>query len=128
MIVVVTGSRKLVEHPDKAAIKADFLREIEDYEPDQVFHGGAGGPDAWAAFEFPDLQRQFNPRDTPGRTPAQRLFDRNQEMILSAIEADPEVVVVACWDGVSKGTKHAMDFAESEHITVLDVMDTRREG
>lgn len=120
MIVVVTGSRKLTEHPRRLEIKEAFLDAVRFRHPDILFHGGASGPDTWAAFAFPDIQRRFDPIHAPARTPAQRLFDRNIEMINTAILASDltggGVHVVACWDGLSKGTKHAMNYAQEMDV------------
>ena len=125
MIVVVTGSRSLTQHPNRLDIKGEFLTTVRFQHPDLVFHGGASGPDTWAAFAFPDIQKRFDPRPAPARTPAQRLFDRNIEMIDTAILASDltggGVHVVACWDGLSKGTKHAMNYAEEMGVPMTKV-------
>lgn len=121
MIVVVTGSRSLTQHEHRLDIKQAFLDTVRVYKPDQVFHGGAAGPDTWASFEFADIQRRFDPIESPGRTPAQRLFDRNIEMIDTAIQSGDRVHVVACWDGVSSGTRHAMDHAELMEVPMTKV-------
>ena len=125
VIVVVTGSRSLTRHPRRLEIKEAFLEKVRFQHPDLVFHGGASGPDTWAAFAFPDIQKRFDPRHTPARTPAQRLFDRNIEMIDTAILAADltggGVHVVACWDGVSSGTRHAMDHAELMEVPMTKV-------
>jgi len=124
MIVVVTGSREMRHHPERLKYKENFLTQIRALEPDKVYHGGADGPDTWAAIEFADIARRFDPVPAPARTPAQRLFDRNHTMIDAALmesgyreETGP--VMVACWDGKSKGTKHAMDYAKRMGMLVL---------
>lgn len=118
MIVVVTGSRSWVESPRRLEVKAKFLEEIARLEPTQVYHGGAKGPDSWAAFEFPEIAVAFHAQPTPGRTPAQRLFDRNIRMIETAMYLDDTVAVVSCWDGESRGTRHAMKYAKDNGVLV----------
>lgn len=118
MIVVVTGSRGLAQHPERLLIKSRFLTAITELNPFVVHQGGAAGPDTWAGMEFNDIQRHHPPSRTNTRTPAQRLFDRNVTMINAAL-SEGETIMVTCWDGESKGTKHAIDYAESLGIPML---------
>ena len=124
-IVVVTGSRELRHDPNRLEIKRRFFESIDVWVPDQLFHGGADGPDSWAALEYPEIARMFRPVEAPARTPAQRLFDRNETMINEAVREgklhDSQVVLVACWDGKSSGTKHAMNFANRRGVYIDEV-------
>lgn len=118
MIVVVTGSRQLAKSDDRFTIKARFLEVIHELSPVTVHHGGAAGPDMWAAMEFWPNLKQHSPKNTEGRTHAQRLYDRNITMIVAALQ-EGETTMVSCWDGESHGTKHAIDYAVELGIPIL---------
>lgn len=113
MIVVVTGSRSLDRmDPDRVApLKQEFVWTVGTYMPHHVFHGGAAGPDSWAQQAYPDLATTFRPLITSEGSAARQLKARNMFMINSAIREDTEIQVVACWDGISRGTKHAFEYA-----------------
>lgn len=121
-IVVVTGSRLLRLHENRLEIKQRFFDAIDVWTPQDLYHGGAAGPDSWAALEYASIARMFRPIEAPGRTPAQRLFDRNETMINEAIRQgylqDNTVVLVACWDGSSSGTRHAMNHAKRRGVHI----------
>lgn len=118
MIVVVTGTRKLTQHRNRLVIKQRFFDLIDAWNPDALYHGGAEGPDSWAALEYPSIAKMFRPLDDPDRTPSQRLFDRNERMIRQAKRDAMHVVLVACWNGRSSGTWHAMSIAQELHIHI----------
>lgn len=118
MIVVVTGSRALSKYEDRFAIKERFLDIIQELNPTTVHHGGAAGPDTWAAIRFWPRLQHHAPKNTPGRTPAQRLYDRNITMIVAALK-EGETTMVSCWDGDSRGTKHAIDYARELGIPTV---------
>lgn len=111
--MVVTGSRSLDRvDPDKvASLKQEFVWTIGTYKPEHVFHGGAAGPDSWAQNAYPELATTFRPLITSDREASSQLKARNMFMINSAIREDTEIQVIACWDGVSRGTKHAFEYA-----------------
>lgn len=121
-LVVVTGSRKLVDHPNRLEIKQRFFDSIDVWVPQHLYHGGAEGPDSWAAIEYQSIAEAFYAKPSPARTPAQRLFDRNEEMIEAAISdgkrKDLQVILVACWDGKSSGTAHAMNMAKRRGLFI----------
>lgn len=123
MIVVVTGSRSLDRmDPDRVApLKQDFVYTIGTYMPHHVFHGGAAGPDSWAQQAYPDLATTFRPLITSDRRAANQLKARNMFMINSAIREDTEIQVIACWDGISRGTKHAFEYAWEMGLPVVFV-------
>lgn len=125
MIIVVTGSRSLATCNDRLAIKALFVETVRNLRPVRVIHGGAQGPDSWAAGAFEDIQVCYRPVKSLFRTPAQCLMDRNKTMIMDAIDqaryVDGSAILVACWDGRSHGTKDAMDFAESMDVPLVSV-------
>lgn len=124
-IVIVTGSRRLVDHPNRLEIKQRFFDAIDVWVPEHLYHGGAEGPDSWAALEYAHIAKAFHPVAAPARTPAQRLFDRNETMVKDAVHeakwSNKHVVMVACWDGKSSGTRHAMNFAERRNVHIDQV-------
>lgn len=128
MIVVVTGSRILVNHPMRLFLKQTFVERIASLEPAAVYHGGAKGPDLWAWEAFMDIQRCFRPEPDDSLTPAQQLFKRNRTMIDAAMDADNDLVLVACWDGKSKGTQHAMNYARDMVIDIVEITGTTLGG
>lgn len=124
MIVVITGSRSLAMCDDRLAIKSLFVEMVKNLRPSQVHHGGARGPDSWAAGAFEDIQVCHRPVESLFRTPAQCLMDRNKTMIMAALQQrrhGEDTVLVACWDGWSHGTKDAMDFAELMDVPLVSV-------
>lgn len=120
VIIVVTGSRSLTRALDteRLAIKERFIAAIHELSPTRVHHGGAAGPDMWAAMEFWMIAQRHAPQQTEGRTPAQRLYDRNVTMIVAALR-EGETTMVSCWDGESRGTKHAIDYARELGIPTV---------
>ncbi len=122
MIVVVTGSRSLVKHVGRLEIKANFLDTIHSLSPLAVFHGGAYGPDSWAAQEFPLLSVNNRPLyNAPD--PIKALFDRNKSMVNKAMHmaaiANDELAMVSCWDGKSSGTWDTISYAQQLEIEIL---------
>ena len=120
-----TGSRSLSLCNDRLAIKALFVETIRNLRPLKVLHGGARGPDSWAAGAFEDIQKCYRPVESLFRTPAQCLMDRNKTMIIDAIDQatcrSQSPILVACWDGRSHGTKDAIDFAETMGVPLVSV-------
>lgn len=82
----------------------------------EVVTGGAAGPDTWGAIWASmnvvevDTHRP-DPQD--GETYAQACYRRDMEML----DTDPHLLV-ACWDGKSRGTKHTIDGATERGITI----------
>lgn len=118
VIVVVTGTRKLARHPNRLVIKQRFFDLIDAWNPEALYHGGAEGPDSWAALEYPSIAKMFRPEVDPLLSPSQRLFKRNETMIRAAKAAHQHVVLVACWDGRSSGTWHATSIARELSIHI----------
>lgn len=131
MIVVVTGSRSLVKHDDREVIKYRFYETINSLNPTALFHGGASGPDTWAAREFSTVAVNVRPAyDAPD--PIKALFDRNKVMVNKAMHwaalAEEELTMVSCWDGQSRGTRDAMEYAMQVGIKILDVLEKLEVG
>lgn len=130
MIVMVTGSRRLTNHPDRLEIKEGFLSTIRQLNPTKVIHGGATGPDSWAAIRFWEIEAAYRPDKTHSwRTSVQRLFDRNEQMVDDIKRFAPDSAhVVACWNGKSNGTYHAMRYAEQMGVPVTRINLTTFKG
>lgn len=123
-IIVVTGSRSLANSPARVAIKENFISTIGNLVPTQVNHGGARGPDSWASQHFPDQQKVHRPEPTSNRWDAiDALFQRNLDMIDYANDVaytmGERAIIVACWDGKSRGTEHAFKFAQTLKMPVV---------
>lgn len=120
MIVVVTGTRLLATHPQQAEIKSYFLDTIKSLRPSVVHHGGAQGPDTWACWAFNDIQVCHRPARTDGSylEAVDALFRRNETMIDAA---GRDAILVACWDGHSRGTRQAIEYAELMDMGVVSV-------
>lgn len=129
MIVVVTGTRQLVSRPDVVRIKDRFVTQILALQPLAIFHGGAYGPDTWAAHACPEISVSVRPPyNSPN--PIQALFDRNKTMVNQAIaHADDymlDLVMVTCWNGNSSGTRDAFEYAESKGVNIVHTLEKPR--
>lgn len=132
-MVVVTGSRSLLKSDARALIKQHFVGEIRCLKPTVVFHGGAVGPDSWASFAFEDIQKVVRPKPTGNWADAvAALFYRNKTMVMEAAfeaaELEQQAIMVACWDGESRGTRDAFEFAQSIGVPVVFTPVTLCEG
>jgi hypothetical protein len=111
-IIVVCGSRAWADERKIRKVLSQFKR------PAQIIHGGATGADRIAGsvarslgFAVTEMQADW---DKWGRIAG---YKRNCEML--ALE--PEVVI-AFWDGQSRGTKHTIREAKVRDIPVLVVL------
>lgn len=139
-VVVVTGSRSLLDSPARLLIKEHFVHEISNLNPITVHHGGATGPDSWASAAFEEIQKVHRPVKTNSRHEAiQALFDRNKTMVDVAVDQaftlDQQPIMVACWDGKSNGTRDAFEYAQSlgvpvvfTPVTLCEVYEALRRG
>lgn len=107
MRVAIIGSR---DFPNEQRVR-DYVDALFEEGNDErrrpvIISGGARGVDSWA--ESTALDRgwevDIHPADwdTYGKSAG---FRRNQDIVMSAD------LVVAFWDGKSKGTKHSIDLA-----------------
>lgn len=131
MRVIIAGSRHLDIKDPKLDVGGLFevIRKVlitaEDPEKLEIVSGGAKGSDQFGELiaDFLGLNIvQFLPDwDKHGKAAGYR---RNVQMADYAIE-DPEgkAILIALWDGESKGTKHMIDIARKEgldlHILML---------
>lgn len=122
MLVLVCGSRTLADNPYYRATVArriDTLPAGEYLRPTIVMHGGAPGPDRWAAQAASRrnlLAREYLPDWERHGKKAGIL--RNLEML----DQGPDLVI-AFWDGESRGTKHTIDGARRRGIPVEVILD-----
>lgn len=115
MKVAVVGSRTITDY--------SVVREIlGNYTITQIVSGGAKGIDSLAeqfsaTVMLPNAPKVFLPDwQTHGKGAG---FIRNKEIVNYAD------TVIAIWDGVSKGTKHSIDYARKQgkivDVWVVDV-------
>lgn len=106
MKVLICGSRYIVNCDRHVRVAMKQLKAGWGIQPDIVIHGGAIGVDRaggkWG--HESGLPVQVFPADWD-RLGKRAGFVRNIEMIE---ECD---LVVAVWNGISKGTKHTIDYA-----------------
>lgn len=104
MKIAVSGSRKFTD-----------IQKIEDtlasLSPVQIISGGAAGPDSIAkqfarqnGIDFVEILPLFK-RDRAVKYHPRWYLERNKEIV------DAADVLVAFWDGLSKGTKQTIDYA-----------------
>lgn len=79
-----------------------------DSEPDTIVSGGAKGADTYAR-EFA-LTHNLNLIEFH---PDYRKYGRGAPLVRNKLIVEACDSLLAFWDGVSKGTKHTIDYAES---------------
>jgi len=99
--LAVVGSRDFNDY--------EFLKKMLDFHPcTRIISGGARGADTLAkryAVERGISIKEFLPNwDVHGKSAGYR---RNEQIVKACDE------LVAFWDGISRGTKHSIDIAES---------------
>lgn len=105
MKIAIVGSRDYPEPVQVRRLVGVYLNKL--YQPDDaLISGGAPGVDSWAAEQAArsHVRTELYPADwsTYGKSAGYR---RNEQMVLAAD------LVVAFWDGSSKGTKLTIDLA-----------------
>lgn len=120
MKLMVTGSR---DWEDWEEIKRTLSEAVQSHGVDTVVHGGAAGADSMAGWvaknmglEVEVYKAQWTGPD--GQFDKAAGYKRNIRMLEGA---KPDLVV-AFWDGKSRGTKHALDHARRRRIPVRVVM------
>lgn len=113
MIVIVCGSRGW-SHPDSVFRRIEALKDESDGDV-TIVHGGARGPDSMAenAAKMLGLGYRCFLADWNKHGRAAGPI-RNQRML---DEMKPDLVI-AFWDGKSKGTKDMIDRALAAHVDV----------
>jgi len=102
-MVAIIGSRNL-------------LVRIEDYVPEEmteIVTGGAPGVDRCA-------EKYADDNDIPKMIvkPEYKKYGRRAPLVRNEIIVDCAELVVAIWDGKSKGTKYAIDYAKKRNKPV----------
>lgn len=107
MTFAIVGSR---EFPDRELVESITQQLIVDYKNIILVSGGAKGVDSWAEEIFHRYGKivkvHYPDWDKHGKSAG---FLRNKKIIN---DAD---MVLAFWDGKSKGTKHSIDLAIDNH-------------
>lgn len=110
MKVIIAGSRNFNDYD---LLKVNITRILQSIEGIEIVSGTARGADQLGeqyAKEFKLTIKRF-PADWDKHGKAAG-YIRNEEM---AIYAN---VLIAFWDGVSKGTKHMIDLATKHGLTI----------
>jgi hypothetical protein len=122
-VVVITGSRSLTD-PVQTITAFSRARQRTNYpylhEMQQAvwLHGGANGVDAIVAGHLSGMHLDVDVlRPNWGAHPKNTAaFIRNQEMVQRA--ADAQGIVIAVWDGRSRGTRHTIECAAKLGVPV----------
>lgn len=121
--VVIAGSREFDDFPMLASKCTDILSSIantnNDIDKVRIVSGTARGADQlgeqYAKLVGYELSRF--PADWNGLG-KRAGYVRNAEMAKFAVEDDNYGVLVAFWDGKSRGTKHMIDLANKHGLEV----------
>lgn len=112
MKIAIVGSRE----PGNINFALELEKCINIQSGDTIISGGASGIDTLAAeyatshgLELKEIRPDYA-RNGRGAT-----FIRNREIV------DNADIVVAFWNGTSKGTKYTIDYANKKSITTLIV-------
>lgn len=119
MRMIIAGSRGIDSPADYERLKAAVMRHPK---PSEIVSGGARGPDQMGerlAAEFGIPVKRFIPnwQNSDGTTNRGAGFIRNGDMAVYASE-QPGGVLVALWDGTSRGTAQMIEVAKTYELTV----------
>ena len=120
MRIIIAGSR---DFSDYAYLEETMLKIIGSLESSiiEIISGDARGADKLgAAFaKHHNLKLKTMPADWT-RYGNSAGYRRNAEMAVYAVE-DPENMLVAFWDGESKGTGHMVDLAKKYNMKYVKI-------
>lgn len=119
MRMIIAGSRGVDTPADYERLKQAVMRHPK---PVEIISGGAKGPDQMGerlAAEFGIPVRRFTPnwQNPDGSTNKGAGFIRNGDMAVYASEV-PGSVLVAMWDGQSRGTAQMIEVAKNYELQV----------
>lgn len=117
MRMIIAGSRSIVGEDNYARLKAAVMSMCSQ-PPSEIISGGAKGPDQMGerlAAEFGIPVKVFHP-DWDGKGKGAG-FIRNGDMAVYASE-DPSSILVAMWDGESRGTAQMIEVAKTYGLRV----------
>ena len=121
MVMIVAGGRDFYDYPKMYNTLNDIIRDID--ESITIISGGANGADSCGEHFAHENNISFKvfPADWH-RFGKKAGYLRNLEMAEYAADRrdvyGESVMLVAFWDGVSKGTKHMIDIADRYKISV----------
>jgi hypothetical protein len=108
MKIAIIGSRDFDDY--------DLLaKTLSDYSIDLVVSGGAKGADALA-----ERYALLHNIETLIFKPEYKLYNRGAPLKRNLQIIDASDFVIAFWDGKSRGTKHAIDYASSQNKQVVN--------
>lgn len=108
MKVAIIGSRNFDDY--------DLLtKTLNDFSIDLIVSGGAKGADALA-----ERYALLNNIETLIFKPEYKLYNRGAPLKRNLQIIDASDFVIAFWDGKSRGTKHAIDYALSQNKQVIN--------
>lgn len=121
--VIIAGSRDFDDFPKLMNSCIDILHEISDQNDDldkiRIVSGAARGADLlgeqYAKISGYEVSRFPADWDGLGKRAG---YVRNAEMAKYAVADESYGVLIAFWDGKSKGTKHMIDLAEKNGLEV----------
>lgn len=121
--VIIAGSRDFGDFPKLMNSCIDILHEISDQNDDldkiRIVSGTARGADIlgeqYAKISGYEVSRFPADWDGLGKRAG---YVRNAEMAKYAVADESYGVLIAFWDGKSKGTKHMIDLAEKNGLEV----------
>ena len=120
MRMIIAGSRSITGEDNFARLKQAVMSACSQ-PPSEIISGGAKGPDQMGeriAAEFGIPVKRFIP-DWDGKGKGAG-FLRNGDMAVYASD-EPGAVLVAMWDGESRGTAQMMEVAKTYGIQVVVV-------
>lgn len=115
--VIIAGSREFNDFPKLMNSSMEILTEIskkrDDLDRIRIISGTARGADKlgeqYAKIAHYELSKFPADWDKLGKRAG---YVRNAEMAKFAVEDDSYGVLIAFWDGQSRGTKHMIDLAK----------------
>lgn len=122
--VIIAGGRDFEDFVKLSAACIDILTQINsqiyvDYDKIRIVSGGARGADTlgeqFAKLYHYELTRFLAEWDRLGKGAG---YIRNTEMAKFASEQGNRGVLIAFWDGRSRGTKHMIDTARNYGLEV----------
>lgn len=111
MKIAIIGSRSF---KDYSKLEKSILTHIAVSEIDLIVSGGAVGADSLAE-SFADKYK------IPVKLflPDWELYGRSAGVVRNKYIIKESDVVIAFWDGISKGTKHSIDLANKQNKKVI---------
>jgi hypothetical protein len=119
--IIIAGSREFNDYKLLNNSMQDILgdRNFPECEAVRIISGTARGADQlgekFAKEKGLQLTRMAADWDTYGKRAG---YIRNEQMAKFSVEDGNSGMLIACWDGVSKGTKHMIDLATKNGLEV----------